>query len=147
MKTLVLYFSASNRTASLAGELADFVKGELLEIRPKVPYTQKDLHWINPLARCNREKLSREEVPAEEIPVSLEDYDLVFLGFPIWYGGAPEVVYTFVKSLDWKGKTVAPFATSGGGGVGKTKAKLEAIMPGARILEPRLLKAGDGTVM
>ncbi len=129
MKTLVTYFSASGTTAALAEALAERLGADLFEIRPESPYSPADLRWTNPLARCNREKIGSRDVPVKELP-DLTGYDLVFLGFPIWYYGAPNVVNTFCKGCGWAGKKLALFATSGGSGIGKTAEKLRPFLPG-----------------
>ena len=131
MKTLVAYFSAEGTTAKVARELADKTGADLYEIRPEKPYTAADIRWINPLARCNREMLLKKD--------GFEQYDRVLLGFPIWYGCAPGVVNTFCKGYDWTGKRVFAFATSGGGGIGKTAEKLAPFVPGAAVVDAKVV--------
>ena len=112
-KVLVAYFSCSGVTKKLAQTLAGVVKGDLYEITPAQPYTAADLNW--------QEKNSRSSRPA--ISGSVKDfaqYDTVFVGFPIWWYVAPTIINTFLESEDFSGKTVIPFATSGGSGVGDT---------------------------
>ena len=104
MKTLVAYFSAQGTTAALAKALAEKVGADLFEIRPVTPYTAADIRWTNPLARCNREKIGKKDVPVAGAVADWESYDLVYLGFPIWYYGAPNVVNTFCKGYNWEGK-------------------------------------------
>lgn len=130
MKTLVAYFSASGNTASLAKRVAQAAKADLFEIKPVEPYTDADLRWTNPLARCNKEKIGKKNVPIADRVQNLDEYDLIFIGFPIWYYGAPNIIETFVKSYDFSGKKVALFATSGGSDIGKTSAKLQPLMKG-----------------
>ena len=125
MKTLVTYFSAQGTTANVAKELAEHLNADLFEIQPLHPYTEADIRWTNPLARCNREKLGNKDVPVAGKVSNFADYDKVFIGFPIWYGCAPNVVNTFCKEYDWAGKKVYAFATSGGSGIGKTAEKLK----------------------
>ena len=103
MKTLITYFSAQGTTAKVAKELAAMTGADIFEIRPEKPYTAADLKWTNPLARCNREMLGRKDVPVESRVVDFEGYDTVLIGFPIWYGAAPNVVNTFCKGYDWTG--------------------------------------------
>ena len=131
MKVLVAYFSASGTTAAVAEAIAKETGAELFEIKPEKPYTDADLKWTNPLARCNREKIGKKDVPVSGRVEGFENYDLVFLGFPIWYYGAPNVIQTFCKGYDWTGKKLALFATSGGSGSGKTAEKLMPYLPGA----------------
>ncbi|MBQ3356086.1 MAG: flavodoxin [Oscillospiraceae bacterium] len=142
MSTLVAYFSAeSGRTAKVAKELAEKLGAELFEIKPVKPYTPADLRWMNPLARCNREKFGKQEVPVAEKVENLSQYDTVYVGFPIWYGCAPNVVNTFCKDYDWSGITVHAFATSGGSGIGKTAEKLAPYVQGARSVDAKLVSS------
>lgn len=138
MKALVTYFSAeSGRTAKVAKDLADMIGADVFEIVPDPPYTAADLKWMNPLARCNREKLGGKDVPVSGSVENMADYDTVFVGFPIWYGCAPNVVNSFCKGYDWTGKKVYVFATSGGSGIGKSGEKLLPYMKGAVIADAR----------
>ena len=83
------------------------------------------------MARCNKEKLGKKDVPIAGKVENFADYDEVFIGFPIWYGEAPNVVNTFCKEYEWSGKRVYAFATSGGSGIGKTAEKLKPYLRGA----------------
>ena len=139
-KTLVIYFSAQGTTAKIAKELAASINADLFEIKPKKPYSPADIKWINPLARCNREKFGNKDVPVSGRLENLSDYDTVLLGFPIWYGCAPNVVNTFCKDYDWSGIRVYAFATSGGSGIGKTAEKLAPYLKGAASVEAKLVK-------
>ena len=105
MKTLVVYFSAeSGRTASVAKSLDSAVGADIFEIKPEKQYSSSDLNYMNPLARCNREKVRKKDVPVTGKVEHFEEYDTVLVGFPIWYGCAPNVVNTFCKGYDWSGK-------------------------------------------
>ena len=138
MKALVTFFSAeSGRTAKVAKDLADMIGADVFEIVPDPPYTAADLKWMNPLARCNREKLGGKDVPVSGSVENMADYDTVFVGFPIWYGCAPKVVNSFCKGYDWTGKKVYVFAPSGGSGIGKSGEKLLPYMKGAVIADAR----------
>ena len=130
MKTLVAYFSASGNTASLAKRLAKAADADLFEIKPVEPYTDADLKWTNPLARCNKEKFGKKSVPIESRVDNFDEYDMVYIGFPVWYYAAPNIIETFVKSYDFSGKKVALFATSGGSDIAKAPAKLQPLMKG-----------------
>ena len=130
MKTLVAYFSASGNTASLAKRVAEAAKADLFEIKPVEPYTDADLKWTNPLARCNKEKIGKKDVPIAERVQNFDEYELVLIGFPVWYYTAPNIIETFVKSYDFSGKKVALFATSGGSDITKAPAKLQPLMKG-----------------
>ena len=139
-KKLVAYFSASGTTKKAAERLAKATGADLFEIKPKVPYSSADLNWMDKKSRSSVEMSdpsSRPEI-AEKIP-NLADYDTVFLGFPIWWYVAPRIINTFVESYDFTGKTLVPFATSGGSGLGKSAAGLRSSAPGAKIVDGRML--------
>lgn len=121
-KGLVAYFSASGETARLAKTLASVTGSDLFEIRPERAYTSADLNWNDPKSRSTVEMKAEKSRPA--IVGRVEDmaqYDVVFVGFPIWWYQAPRIIETFLESYDFAGKTVIPFATSGGSGLGKTE--------------------------
>jgi len=143
MKTLVVYFSASGVTAKIAQAMAEVAGADLFEIKPEKPYTAADLNWKNPLARCNREKLGGKDVPVAGKVENMAEYDTLYVGFPIWYGCAPNVVNTFLKGYDLSGKKIHAFATSGGSGIGKTAEKLKPCTSGAEIVEAKLLRSAD----
>ena len=144
MKALVAYFSAeSGRTASVAKTLATAIGADLFEIRPEKPYTSSDLNYMNPLARCNREHITKKAVPTTGKVEDFEQYDTVLIGFPIWYGCAPNVVNSFCKAYDFTGKKVAAFATSGGSGIGKTAEKLKPYVNGADVIDAKLFSGSD----
>jgi flavodoxin len=120
-KTLVAYFSCSGVTETLANTLAKAVSGDLYKIEPAIPYSEADLNWQNQKARSTvemKDKKSRPEIAGKALNV--DDYDVVYVGFPIWWYIAPTIINTFLESYDFSGKTVIPFATSGGSGVGET---------------------------
>ena len=137
MKVIVAWFSAEGKTEGFAKALAEAIHGALFPIVPEVPYTAADIKWTNPLARCNREKIGKKDVPIRGSVEGWEDYDTVFLGFPIWYYGAPNVINTFCKAYDWTGKRLFLFATSGGSSIGKTAEKLRPFLKG----DPRIISA------
>lgn len=135
-KILVAYFSASGVTQRLAKTLASAVGGDLHEIQPKAPYTSDDLNWQNKNSRSSVEmndKSSRPEI-VDKVD-NMEQYDTVFVGFPIWWYVAPTIVNTFLEQYDLSGKTVIPFATSGGSGMGKTNEYLKNSCEGAILKE------------
>ena len=134
MKQLVIYFSAEGNTAAVAKDLATELSADIFEIVPEDPYTKADIRWVNPLARCNREKFGKKDVPSVGSVENFADYDTVHIGFPIWYGCAPNVVSTFCKAYDWTGKKIYVFATSGGSGIGKTAEKLAPYVRGGEIV-------------
>ena len=139
-KKLVIFFSAEGTTAKVAKELAEAIGADVFEIVPEVPYTKGDIRWVNPVARCNREKFGKKDVPSVGTVEGFEKYGLVYIGFPIWYGCAPNVVSTFCKGYDWTGKKIHVFATSGGSGIGKTAEKLQPFVNGGEILDAKLVK-------
>ena len=128
MKTLVAYFSASGYTESLAKRVAQAAEADLFEIKPVQPYTDADLKWTNPLARCNKEKIGRKDVPVANKVEGFDQYDMIYIGFPIWYYAEPNIIDTFVKGYDFSGKKVALFATSGGSDITKAPGKLQPLM-------------------
>lgn len=139
MSTLITYFSAEGTTARVAKEFAEKIGADIFEIVPEVPYTAADIRWTNPLARCNREQIGNKDVPVAGRVENFEQYDTVYIGFPIWYGAAPKVVNTFCKGYDWTGKNVHAFATSGGSGIGKTADKLKPYVNGAASVDAKLV--------
>ncbi|MCI8328896.1 MAG: flavodoxin [Oscillibacter sp.] len=139
-KQLVAYFSASGTTAAVAKTLAEAAGASLYEIKPQVPYTRADLDWTNKNSRSSAEMNDKSfRPPLAGRDAHVEDYDTVFLGFPIWWYTAPTIVNTFLESYDFTGKTIILFATSGGSGFGRTAADLKASAPGAVIREGKLL--------
>ena len=147
MKALVTYFSAeSGKTRKVAEEFSKNIEADLFEIVPDPVYSQADLKWMNPMARCNREKFGKQVVPVKGTVEGFDRYDAVLIGFPIWYGCAPNVVNSFCSGYDFTGKKVALFATSGGSGIGKTKEKLQPFVKGAGILDAILVSDGDDLV-
>lgn len=143
MKILVAYFSAEGNTAVLAKELASSIGADIFEIRPEVPYTKADLKWTNPMARCNREKIGKKDVPVAGRIDDFEQYDTVCLGFPIWYYGAPNVINTFCGGYSWEGKKIIVFATSGGSDIGKTAEKLQPYVKGGTVAGAKVFKTAD----
>lgn len=134
-KTLIAYFSASGVTARLAKTLESVTSADLYEIKPATPYTQADLNWNDKKSRSSLEMSDTASRPAIASPAdNMEQYDTVFLGFPIWWYEAPRIIETFLESYDFTGKTVIPFATSGGSGMGKTSSILQKSCPAAKVL-------------
>jgi len=143
MKTLICYFSAENgTTARVAKDAAEALNCELFEITPEQPYTAADLRYTNPLARCNKEWFGKKDVPVTGRIENFDDYDTVLIGFPIWYGGAPNVVGTFCRGYNWFGKRIAAFATSGGSGIGKTADRLRPCLSSGDLLGAKLVHSG-----
>ena len=139
-KILVAYFSASGVTAKAAWKLSEAAGADLYEIKPKVPYSSTDLDWTNKKSRSSVEM--NDPIFRPEIAGKLEgmdQYDLVFVGFPIWWYVAPTIINTFLESYDFSGKTIVPFATSGGSGMGNTNEKLAPSCPGAILMKGKML--------
>lgn len=142
MKTLVAYFSASGQTAKLAKILAGVTGGDLFEIAPETAYTAADLDWMDKKSRSTIEMKDPKSRPAIAGKVAdMAQYDTVFVGFPIWWYQAPRIIETFLESYDFSGKTVIPFATSGGSGMGGTNKALAPSCTGARLLEGKVFRS------
>ena len=141
-RKLVAYFSASGVTATVAQTLADAIGADIFEIAPKIPYTKADLNWMDKNARSTLEMndpASRPEIASKRD--NMDDYDTIFVGFPIWWYVAPTIINSFLESYDLTGKTIIPFATSGGSSMGKTNEKLTPSCKGAKLLEGRVLNS------
>lgn len=133
-KKLVAYFSASGVTAKAAKALAEAAQADLYEIKPETPYTDADLNWMNRQSRSSVEMNDPSFRPAiADKSASIEAYDVIFVGFPIWWYVAPTLINTFLESYDFSGKTIVPFATSGGSGFGKTVEKLRFSVSGSAV--------------
>ena len=142
-KILVAYFSASGVTAQAAKRIAEAVGADLYEIRPEAPYTAADLDWRNKKSRSTLEMTDPDSRPAMAGPkADVDRYDTVFVGFPIWWGVEPRVVDTFLDSQDLTGKTVIPFATSGGSGMPYAQRHLQDQYPALRWERGELVTAG-----
>lgn len=139
-KKLVAYFSASGTTAAVAKTLSEAAGADLYEIKPQTPYTRADLNWQDKKSRSSVEMNDKSfRPPLADRDAHIEDYDTIFLGFPIWWYTAPTIVNTFLESYDFTGKTIILFATSGGSGFGKTAADLKNSARGAVIRDGKLL--------
>lgn len=131
-RTLIAYFSPTGTTRHVAESLAALTGAELFEIKPAVQYTKADLNWMDSKSRSSVEMNDAASRPAiAEKLDNMADYDTVFVGFPIWWYIAPTIISTFLESYNFSGKTIIPFATSGGSGAGKTDGILRALLPDA----------------
>ena len=135
-KILVAYFSASGVTKKVAEEIAKAEQADLFEILPETPYTAADLDWTNKKSRSTVEM----QDPACRPPVvgkveNMAQYDVVFIGFPIWWGREPSVVDTFLEAHDFAGKTIMPFCTSGGSGIGETAKRMQEIVGASAVVK------------
>ena len=133
-KALVAYFSASGVTAKLAKRLAEAVGADVAEIVPEKPYTSADLDWTNKKSRSSVEMNDLACRPALASSPSPDGYDVVFVGFPVWWYREPSIIDTYMEAHDFSGKTVVPFATSGGSGIGDAGANMQALAKGARVV-------------
>ena len=140
-KKLVAYFSASGVTAAAAKTLAEAANADLYEIKPAVPYTKADLNWMDKQSRSSLEMQNKTFRPViADTDAKIADYDVIFVGFPIWWYVAPTIINTFLESYDFSGKTVVLFATSGGSGFGKTLDELKgSVSDTAKLVEGKLL--------
>lgn len=144
-KKLVAYFSASGVTKRLAKRLAEAIGADLHEIIPAQKYTNADLDWTNKKSRSSVEMNDKASRPAVANYVeNMEQYDTIFVGFPIWWYVAPMIINTFLEQYDWTGKTVIPFATSGGSGMGNTNRELSISCKGAKLIEGKRFSAEAG---
>jgi len=144
-KTLVAYFSCTGTTKEVAETLAETTGGALFMIRPKIPYTMADLNWMNRRSRCAVEAWDPARRP--EIALTcpdMADYDVVFLGFPLWWNAPPRIISTFLESYDFSGKIIVPFATADSSRYGETDKKLQDLCPDTvqwrpgRLLDPMM---------
>ncbi len=139
-KKLVAYFSASNVTKTVAENLANAISADLYEIKPKVPYTGADLNWMDKASRSSiemKDKSSRPEISDKNARV--ENYEVIFIGFPIWWYIAPTIINTFLEQYDFSNKKIVLFATSGGSGFGETVKYLKtSVANSCEIIQGRL---------
>lgn len=135
-KSLVTYFSASGVTKKVAQKLAEAARADLFEIKPEVPYTSADLNWMDKKSRSSVEMNDKSFRPAiAEKCGNISEYDVVYVGFPIWWYVAPTIINTFLESYDFSGKTIVLFATSGGSGFGKTVSELKGSVSDTTVIK------------
>ena len=140
MKVLVAYFSAFGVTEGVARQLTEVTGGDLHKIQPEQPYTAADLDWTDKQSRSSVEMQDKNSRPAITGRLkNMKDYDVIYLGFPIWWYTAPTIINTFMETYNFKGKTVIPFATSGGSSIKKACDDLKAAYPDVNWKEGRLL--------
>lgn len=150
IKILVAYFSATNTTEGVAEHIAKGLNADIYEIVPEDPYTDADLNYNDNNSRTTIEMNDPDARPAISGGVGdMDQYTIVFIGYPIWWGDAPRIISTFVESYDFSGKTIVPFCTSGGSGIDSSAANLERLTSGATWLSGRRLNGSDSqdTVM
>ena len=140
MKVLVAYFSASGVTKGAAEQLAAVASADLHEIKPAQPYTDADLDWRDKQSRSTIEMKDKNSRPAiTDKLANMQDYDVIYVGFPIWWYTCPTIINTFMEAYDFKGKTVIPFATSGGSSIKKACEDLKAAYPEVNWKDGKLL--------
>ncbi|HCA34372.1 MAG TPA: flavodoxin [Lachnospiraceae bacterium] len=135
-KVLVAYFSATGTTEAIAKKLAHAIGADTFKISPAVPYTKADLNWQDKTSRSSIETADKKSRPKIDGKVqNIDQYDTIFVGFPIWWYVAPHIINTFLEQYDLTGKKIIPFATSGSSGMGRTNDALKVSAPGAVLLE------------
>ena len=143
-KRLVAYFSASGVTAKVAENLADAIGADIFEIQPEIPYTKADLNWMDKKSRSTMEMSNPTSRPGIAVKRdNMDEYDTIFVGFPIWWYIAPTIINTFLEKYDLTGRKIVLFATSGGSGFGNTVKELQPSAPGAEIVEGKLLNRAN----
>ena len=138
---MVAYFSASGVTAKVARRLAKAIDADLFEIRPATPYTRADLNWMDKKSRSTLEMNDPSCRPAMAQVLDVSAYDVIFVGFPIWWYREPSIIDSFMESADFTGKTVVPFCTSGGSGIGDSAQNMQALARGAVVKKGRRFSA------
>ena len=132
---MVAYFSCTGNTEKVAGYVAEALDVSAYEIVPETPYTSADLNYSDSSTRATREQNDPNARPGISGKVeNMDEYDIIFLGYPIWWGQAPKIIYTFVESYDLSGKTIVPFCTSGSSGIGSSAVNLSKSAPNAEWL-------------
>ncbi|MDR0713256.1 MAG: NAD(P)H-dependent oxidoreductase [Bacteroidales bacterium] len=143
-RVLVVYFSCTGTTKRLAEYAADILVAGIHEIVPEVPYTSADLNYSNDDCRANREQNNPSARPAIKNGMeNMEKYDVILLGYPIWWGQAPKIIYTFLETYDFSGKTIVPFCTSGSSGIGTSDTNLHALAPGINWMSGRRFSGSE----
>lgn len=129
-KTLVVYFSATGTTERVAKMIAVTTGGKLYNIQPEKDYSAADLDWTVKTSRCCRENDNPKSRPAMvKSNENIDDYDVIYLGYPIWWNMVPRIINSFIESYNLKGKTVIPFCTSGSNGVENSVKILKETYP------------------
>lgn len=137
-KVLVVYFSATGTTRSAAKKVKNATGGKLYEIKAAKPYTDEDLDYNNDNCRANIEQKDDTVRPEVKGKVkNIRKYDVIFIGYPIWWGKEPMIVRTFLESYNLKGKKIVPFCTSGGSGIAGSMKGIKAAAKGANVVKGR----------
>ena len=144
MKILVTYFSASyGITREVALRLAKGLGADVQEIEPKEIYTEADLNWMDKNSRSTLEMKDLSSRPEIKSKIDVSSYDVIFVGFPVWWYREPSIIDTFLESTDFSGKVLIPFATSGSSGIGKSSDNFRRLAPKAKVLEGRVIKRSE----
>ena len=139
-KILVAYFSASGTTAKVAKNLAAATGADLFEIVPQKPYSGADLNWRDKHSRSSIETNDAFCRPAlADTGADFSGYEVIFLGFPVWWYSIPAIIRSFVEAYDFSGKVIVPFATSGSSGMGRSGRDIQRLCPGAKVQPGKLL--------
>ena len=117
VNSVVLYFSATGTTKNIAEYISDITGSDIIEIKPKNEYTSADLNYSNDNSRANTEQNDPSARPEIANDINIENYDIIYLGYPIWWGTVPKIILTLIENNDFNGKTIIPFCTSGGSGI------------------------------
>ena len=142
-KALVAYFSATGKTKAMAEKLASGIGADLFEIVPEIPYEEADLKWMNKESRSSVEMMDKTSRPAISSQIDdISQYDVIFVGFPVWWYREPSIIDTFMEAYDFSGKTIVPFATSGGTSIGDTYKNLQALAPDAKVAKGERFRKG-----
>ncbi|MBO7645071.1 MAG: NAD(P)H-dependent oxidoreductase [Alphaproteobacteria bacterium] len=142
-KALVAYFSATGATKRIGDMLAESIGAKTFEIVPKELYTNADLDWTNDNSRSSQEMKDRASRPEIESHVrDIKDYDVIFLGFPIWWYREPSIIDTFVEKHDFNGKLIVPFATSGGSPIADSYKGIATLAPKAKVERGKVFDSG-----
>lgn len=148
MKILVAYFSASGITKEVAENIASVAQSmanavELFEIAPKEPYTQADLDWTNEQSRTTIECKDKNSRPAIAKRIDIASFDVIIIGFPVWWYNAPHIIFSFLESYDFNDKIIVPFCTSGGSGLDPAPRDMQKCAPNAKFKEGRRFNFGE----
>ena len=143
-KILIAYFSASGTTKRVAENLAKASGGDLFEIEPTQKYTNEDLNWMNKKSRSTVEMADRNCRPEIKNKTDISKYDFIFVGFPIWWYREPSIIDTFMESYDFTGKTIIPFATSGGSNLGESPNNMQNLASNSKVLSGKRLSVNVG---
>lgn len=145
-KIAVVYFSASGTTARVAETIADETGGSLIEIVPKEKYTDADLNWNDKNSRTTKECNDKNSRPEIANNIDIDNYDVIYLGYPIWWGDAPHIILTFMDTYNLDGKTVIPFCTSGGTSIGGSMNTLKDYNKNVKWINGETLNGSEDSI-